>query len=58
MTATMLIIIEGKEVIATKTGKNFKALCPFHEEKTASFVINADKTKYHCFGCGKGGEIK
>jgi DNA primase len=36
-------------------GRNFKALCPFHHEKTPSFIISADKQIFHCFGCGVGG---
>lgn len=35
----------------------FKALCPFHQEKTPSFHINSDRQTYHCFGCGKGGDV-
>ena len=35
----------------------FKALCPFHQEKTPSFHINSAKQTYHCFGCGKGGDV-
>jgi len=40
-----------------KQGKNFKALCPFHTEKTPSFTVNADKQIFYCFGCGAGGNV-
>ena len=40
-----------------KAGKNHKALCPFHEEKTPSFNVSQDKQFYHCFGCGAGGTV-
>lgn len=39
-----------------KTGATFKTLCPFHEEKTPSFVVNQGDTHYHCFGCGAHGD--
>ena len=40
-----------------KAGQNYKALCPFHDEKTPSFNVNAAKQIYRCFGCGKGGNV-
>ena len=40
-----------------RRGKNFLGLCPFHKEKTPSFTVSSDKQMYHCFGCGKGGNI-
>lgn len=40
-----------------KTGANFKGLCPFHNEKTPSFIVFPDSQNFHCFGCGKGGDL-
>ncbi|MCE5301321.1 MAG: DNA primase [Spirochaetia bacterium] len=40
-----------------KSGSNFKACCPFHQEKTASFIVSPEKQIYHCFGCGAGGNV-
>lgn len=41
----------------TKAGRNFLGLCPFHSEKTPSFNVVEDKQFYHCFGCGKSGDV-
>lgn len=49
--------IIGEYIRLKKRGRNFTALCPFHEEKTPSFSVSQDKQIYHCFGCGKGGNV-
>ena len=46
----------GRSVRVIKAGREFKACCPFHNEKTPSFTINDDKGFYHCFGCGAHGD--
>jgi len=40
-----------------KSGQNYKGLCPFHSEKTPSFMVNQAKQIFHCFGCGIGGDV-
>lgn len=49
--------IIGKRLKVTRAGREFKACCPFHHEKTPSFTINDDKQFYHCFGCGAHGDV-
>jgi len=47
----------GRYVPLKRSGRHFKANCPFHKERTPSFMINSDKQIFHCFGCGVGGNI-
>lgn len=54
---TDIVHIISQYVALTPAGKNYKALCPFHEEKTPSFVVSPQKQVFHCFGCGIGGNI-
>ncbi len=53
---TTLSAIIGPSVKLIKAGREFKACCPFHHEKTPSFTINDEKGFYHCFGCGAHGD--
>ena len=47
----------GERLSLAKNGKNFKACCPFHNEKTPSFFVTPDRGIFKCFGCGKGGNV-
>lgn len=49
--------IIGKRIRLTRAGREYKACCPFHNEKSASFYINDDKQFFHCFGCGAHGDV-
>lgn len=47
----------GQYVELKRAGRSFKGLCPFHDEKTPSFMVNPERQMYHCFGCHKGGDV-
>jgi DNA primase len=52
-----IVEIIGEHVALKKKGQNYTGLCPFHTEKTPSFVVSPGKQIFHCFGCGKGGNV-
>ena len=52
-----IVRVIGDYVRLKKSGQNFTGLCPFHGEKTPSFAVHPVKQIFHCFGCGKGGDV-
>lgn len=52
-----IVELIGSYVRLEKSGAHYKACCPFHQERTPSFMVNEEKSMWHCFGCGKGGDV-
>jgi DNA primase len=52
-----IVDVIAEYVALKQSGENFKGLCPFHTEKTPSFVVSPTKQLFHCFGCGVGGNV-
>jgi DNA primase len=52
-----IVDVVGQRVNLKKSGRSFKALCPFHSEKTPSFYVFPESGTFKCFGCGAGGDI-
>ena len=52
-----IVDVVSKTVNLKKRGSNYWGLCPFHNEKTPSFSVSADKQIFKCFGCGEGGNV-
>lgn len=50
-----IVEIISEYIPLKRAGRNFRAICPFHHEKTPSFMVSGDRQIYHCFGCGAGG---
>ena len=55
--AADIVTVVSDYVSLRKAGANYKGLCPFHGEKTPSFSVNRDRGFFHCFGCGRGGDV-
>ncbi len=55
--STDIVEVLSDYIPLKKSGQNYKGLCPFHSEKTPSFMVSPSKQLYHCFGCGAGGDV-
>lgn len=56
-TKSDIVEVLSRYITLKKIGRNYKTTCPFHNEKTPSFVVSPDKQIFHCFGCGAGGNV-
>jgi DNA primase len=52
-----IVEIIGERVVLKKAGRHFKGLCPFHSEKSPSFIVSAERQSFKCFGCQEGGDV-
>ncbi|PIP42852.1 MAG: DNA primase, partial [Deltaproteobacteria bacterium CG23_combo_of_CG06-09_8_20_14_all_60_8] len=55
--AADIVTVIGEHVQLKRSGANLKGVCPFHAEKTPSFMVQPERQTFHCFGCGEGGDV-
>ncbi len=55
--ASDIVNVIGRHIALKRSGSSFKGLCPFHQEKTPSFMVNPARQIFHCFGCDTGGDV-